>query len=113
MDTTTRERKARNHLKRLGYSLQKTPPRYWSRGLHPVGYMIMQGISIVGGYERDIDGPDTSRDYTLTIEAVEDFIADLAAREVDEELRAVLRTYSGLGGDRFVEVAAAMARRAA
>lgn len=109
----SRERKARNHLKKLGYTLKKTPPRYWSRGLHPVGYMIMRGISIVGGYEQDTDGPDTSRDYTMTLTDVEDFIADLAAREVDEELRAVLRAYTGFGGDRFVEAVAAMVREAA
>jgi hypothetical protein len=112
-DITTRERKARNCLKKLGYKLEKTPARHWTRGHHPVGYQIKHGIAIVGGCESDIDGPGTIRDFTLNIAAVEDFIADLAAREVNEELRAVLRSYTDFGGDRFVEVAAAMVREAA
>jgi hypothetical protein len=111
--TQSRERKARNHLKKLGYTLKKTPPRYWTRAEHGVGFMITHGIAIVGGYECDIDEHGTYRDYTLTLTDVEDFIADLAAREVDEELRSVLRSYTGFGGDRFVEVAAAMVREAA
>jgi hypothetical protein len=111
--TQIRERKARNRLKKLGYKLEKTPPRHWTRAEHGTGFMITQGIAIVGGYECDIDGPGTCRDYTLTIEAVEEFIADLAAHEIQEELRAVLRSYSGFGGDRFVEVAAALVREAA
>lgn len=111
--TQARERNARNHLKQLGFQLKKTPARHWTHADHGVGYMIMSGIAIVGGYELDIDGPGTCRDYTLTIEAVEEFLADLAAREVREELRAVLRSYTGFGGDRFVEVAAAMVREAA
>jgi hypothetical protein len=111
--TQIRERKARNRLKKLGYKLEKTPPRHWTRGHHPVGYQIKHGIAIVGGCESDIDGPGTIRDFTLTIGAVEEFIADLAAHEIQEELRAVLRSYSGFGGDRFVEVAAALVREAA
>jgi hypothetical protein len=30
--TQARERKARKHLKKLGYKLEKTPPRHWTRG---------------------------------------------------------------------------------
>lgn len=112
-DITKRERKARNRLKKLGFTLKKTPPRHWTRAEHGVGYMITQGLAIFGGYECDIDGPDTCRDFTLTIETVEEYIADLAAHEIHEELRAVLRSYTGFGGDRFVEVAAALVREAA
>ncbi|MGB3043920.1 MAG: hypothetical protein WBB98_12115 [Xanthobacteraceae bacterium] len=113
MDTTQRETKARRHLAKLGYTLSKTPARHWTRAEHGTGFMIKQGIAIVGGYECDIDGPNTCRDYTMTIEQVEEFIADLAAREVREELRGLLRSYTGFGGDRFVEIAAAMVREAA
>jgi hypothetical protein len=111
--TSDRERKARNHLRKLGYDLKKTPPRHWTRGHFPVGYIITQSSWTVAGDDLDIDGPGTSRDFTLTLEAVEEYVANLAAREVREELRTVLRSYTGFGGDRFVEVAAAMVREAA
>jgi hypothetical protein len=111
----TRERKARNHLKNLGYKLEKTPPRHWTRGHYPVGYIITCGIATVAGDESDIDGPGTCRDYTLTIEAVEEFIADLAAREVEKDLRNVLATHLKCGGNafRFVEASLNLAREAA
>lgn len=106
MDTTTRERNARNHLKKLGYALKKTPARHWTRAEHGVGYHIA-----------DSDFPNAyitgDRDYSMTLEDIEEFIAGRAAQKVDAELRAVLRSYTGFGGDRFVEVAAAMVREAA
>lgn len=111
--TTARERRARKHLKKLGYTLKKTPPRHWTRKEHGVGYMITGVNTIFAGYDCDIDEPGFVRDYTLTIEAVEGFIANRAAHEVREDLANVLHAYAGFGGDRFLEVAAAMVRRAA
>lgn len=113
MDTTARERNARKHLKKLGYTLRKTPSFHWTRGHFPVGYLIEHGFSTVAGDESDIDGPGTCRDFTMSLTDVEDFLADLAAKEVREDLANVLRAYSGFGGDRFLEVAAAMVRKAA
>jgi hypothetical protein len=111
--TDVRERKARNHLKKLGYTLEKTPPRHWTRAKRGVGYMITQGSQVVGGEEFDVEGFGTISDYMMTLADVETFIAERAAHEVDQELRAVLRSYTDFGGDRFVEVAAAMVREVA
>ncbi len=108
MDTAARERKARKLLKNLDYKLRKTPANHWSLKFHPVGYEVSPvkyplDLRITGQ-----DGP-----YSMTIDDVEDYIAILAAKKVDEDLATVLRTYTEYGGDRFIEAVAAMVRRAA
>lgn len=70
-DTNPRERKARNHLKKLGLRLNKTPARHWTRAHYPVGYMILRGNQVVHGCFQ--------REYEMTLEQVE--------KEIEERIQ--------------------------
>ncbi len=66
----SRERSARRQLSRLGFRLEKTPARSWLREEYGSGYQIVAGNTVVNGC--------TSRQYEMTLEAVESWIADRA-----------------------------------
>ncbi|MER9223778.1 hypothetical protein NKI48_34030 [Mesorhizobium sp. M0644] len=66
----TREDRARRRLARLGYRLNKTPSRSWLRAEYGPGYMILDGNTVVSGC--------SGRQYSDTLERVEEFIEDRA-----------------------------------
>jgi hypothetical protein len=66
----TRERSARRQLSRLGFRLEKTPARSWLRREYGPGYQIFEGNTVVDGCG--------SREYELTLEAVEAWITEHA-----------------------------------
>lgn len=103
--TQARERRARKHLKRLGYKLQKTPPRHPDRAKHGVGYMIADDTRPVHGRYFGLEGPGTVQDFRLSLEGVENFIDGLATEKIEEDLSAALRKYRYFGGTDFTEVA--------
>lgn len=63
-----REDRARRQLARMGYRLNKTPTRSWLRAYYGPGYMILDGNTVVSGC--------FGREYSDTLERVEEFIAD-------------------------------------
>jgi len=113
----TREARARRHLAKHGYCLRKTPPRHWTREHHPVGYMITEPKwnAIIAGEEMDIDGPGTIRDFLMTLDDVEAFVAAEAATKIEESFRGVFNEYLALGGTpfRFLESCAKQVRETA
>lgn len=92
MDTdTTRERKARNKLKKLGYKLEKTPARHWTRAHFPVGYQILKGNIVLVGAEQ--------REYSMTLDEVFEQIAWYARSPAREAMLEVYDRFIKLGGD--------------
>lgn len=91
MDTTARERKSRNHLKKHGFRLQKTPPRHWTRAAYGVGYQILHGGRVVQGCFQ--------REYEMTLEQVEEHTEWLARCALEARVREAAAAFVADGGN--------------
>lgn len=92
MDTTQRETKARRHLAKFSFRLNKAPARHWTRAEYGVGYQILDHRNMI------VQGC-CQREYEMTLEQVEEHVEWIARCALEARVREAAAAFVADGGN--------------